>query len=102
MYNSACKYTLQIQEPASLKSNPIQQIQSLKLRKYLPRRTEIYNTPMHPLVIKRGKLGNPLEMQVSMGKSLINGPFSIAMSDSRRVYPVYADPPQKTKTGLFL
>ena len=37
-----------------------------------------------PLVIKRGKLGNPLEIGFSIGKSPTNGLFSIAMFDCRR------------------
>ena len=33
-----------------------------------------------------GDLGNPLEMEVPMGKSRINSVFSIAMFDYRRVF----------------
>ena len=40
---------------------------------------------MYPLVIKHGWLENPLGLEVSIGKSSINGPFSIAMFDYRRV-----------------
>ena len=36
-------------------------------------------------VIKRCKLGNPLEMGVSIGKSAMNCVFSIAMFDHRMV-----------------
>jgi hypothetical protein len=38
---------------------------------------------IHPLIIKRGTLGNPLKMAVFMGKSSMNGGFSIAMLDYR-------------------
>ena len=32
---------------------------------------------------------NPSSTEVLMGKSSINGPFSIAMLNSQRVYPLY-------------
>ena len=35
--------------------------------------------------IKHGWLGNPRSMEVFVGKSLTNGPFSIAVFDCRRV-----------------
>ena len=39
---------------------------------------------IHPLVVKRGWLENPLSMEVLGGKSSINGGCSIAMFDYRR------------------
>ena len=42
----------------------------------------------YPSVIKRGKLGNPLDIGVSIGKSFVNSVFSIAMFDCRRVVVV--------------
>ena len=40
---------------------------------------------IYPLVIKHGWPENHLSMDVLIGKSLINGPFSIAMFDCPRV-----------------
>ena len=39
---------------------------------------------IHPLVVKRGWLENPLSMEVLGGKSSINGGCSIAMFDYQR------------------
>ena len=36
-------------------------------------------------MVANGKWQNPLGMEVLVGKSLINGPFSIVMFDYRRV-----------------
>ena len=43
-----------------------------------------FDNAYHP-VIKHGWLENPLWMEVLIGKSPINGPFSIAMFDYQRV-----------------
>ena len=51
---------------------------------------EVFHGPFfmgYPLVFKHGN-GKSLWMEVFCGKLLIDGPFSIALFDYRRVYPI--------------
>ena len=59
-----------------------------RIDSYIPKmsKTWVLMSVVPSGVIKRGKLGNPLEMVVLIGKSPINSICFIAMFDSRRVY----------------